>query len=241
MTGAHWTALQAQELGAALAARGDAGVGYCELAGFLFAVACAPEPVMPSEWIPEVLPRGERDFDSFEEAQRVMDLIMALHNRINREVLERKPALPAGIEVRANAMENFGPQVPLGQWAAGFGAGQLWLEETWTRCLGVEADAGSLDEALGGLNAALSFFTSRELAERWLPKMPGNPTLEEAARRTLEALPTAMRALADIGRGLDEERRARARTPVRRAKVGRNDPCPCGSGRKFKKCHGSQS
>jgi preprotein translocase subunit SecA len=21
-------------------------------------------------------------------------------------------------------------------------------------------------------------------------------------------------------------------------KVGRNDPCPCGSGQKFKKCHG---
>jgi preprotein translocase subunit SecA len=30
------------------------------------------------------------------------------------------------------------------------------------------------------------------------------------------------------------------REPVRaEAKVGRNDPCPCGSGRKFKKCHGS--
>jgi preprotein translocase subunit SecA len=22
------------------------------------------------------------------------------------------------------------------------------------------------------------------------------------------------------------------------ARVGRNDPCPCGSGRKFKRCHG---
>jgi preprotein translocase subunit SecA len=22
-------------------------------------------------------------------------------------------------------------------------------------------------------------------------------------------------------------------------KVGRNDPCPCGSGRKYKKCHGT--
>jgi preprotein translocase subunit SecA len=22
------------------------------------------------------------------------------------------------------------------------------------------------------------------------------------------------------------------------AKVGRNDPCPCGSGKKFKQCHG---
>lgn len=29
--------------------------------------------------------------------------------------------------------------------------------------------------------------------------------------------------------------------PVRRAepKVGRNEPCPCGSGKKFKKCHGA--
>jgi len=25
---------------------------------------------------------------------------------------------------------------------------------------------------------------------------------------------------------------------VRAAKVGRNDPCPCGSGKKYKKCHG---
>ena len=23
------------------------------------------------------------------------------------------------------------------------------------------------------------------------------------------------------------------------AKVGRNEPCPCGSGRKYKKCHGA--
>ena len=23
-------------------------------------------------------------------------------------------------------------------------------------------------------------------------------------------------------------------------KVGRNDPCPCGSGKKYKKCHGQQ-
>jgi uncharacterized protein YecA (UPF0149 family) len=31
--------------------------------------------------------------------------------------------------------------------------------------------------------------------------------------------------------------------PIRRAepKVGRNDPCPCGSGKKYKKCHGGSS
>ncbi len=26
--------------------------------------------------------------------------------------------------------------------------------------------------------------------------------------------------------------------PIRSNKVGRNDPCPCGSGKKYKKCHG---
>ena len=37
------------------------------------------------------------------------------------------------------------------------------------------------------------------------------------------------------------EEPAAAQTPVHRAdnKVGRNDPCPCGSGKKYKKCHGA--
>ena len=29
-------------------------------------------------------------------------------------------------------------------------------------------------------------------------------------------------------------------TVVKGPKVGRNDPCPCGSGKKYKKCHGLQ-
>jgi len=30
-------------------------------------------------------------------------------------------------------------------------------------------------------------------------------------------------------------------TVVAEAKVGRNDPCPCGSGKKYKKCHGESA
>ena len=42
-------------------------------------------------------------------------------------------------------------------------------------------------------------------------------------------------ALADIGR----EARLKVVTVRRETpKVGRNDPCPCGSGRKYKQCHG---
>jgi len=32
-----------------------------------------------------------------------------------------------------------------------------------------------------------------------------------------------------------------AAAPIRVPKVGRNDPCPCGSGKKYKKCHGAPS
>ncbi|HJS57103.1 MAG TPA: SEC-C metal-binding domain-containing protein, partial [Vicinamibacteria bacterium] len=35
--------------------------------------------------------------------------------------------------------------------------------------------------------------------------------------------------------GGDEVQTVRREGP----KVGRNDPCPCGSGKKYKKCHGS--
>jgi len=34
------------------------------------------------------------------------------------------------------------------------------------------------------------------------------------------------------------EQRTASPVAARRARVGRNDPCPCGSGRKYKKCHG---
>jgi uncharacterized protein len=38
---------------------------------------------------------------------------------------------------------------------------------------------------------------------------------------------------------LTRDRRYKVETVKREApKVGRNDPCPCGSGKKYKQCHG---
>jgi preprotein translocase subunit SecA len=38
-----------------------------------------------------------------------------------------------------------------------------------------------------------------------------------------------------VGGGITEK----PQQVIRRAKIGRNDPCPCGSGKKYKKCHGA--
>jgi preprotein translocase subunit SecA len=35
------------------------------------------------------------------------------------------------------------------------------------------------------------------------------------------------------------EASSKPQTVTNAAKVGRNDPCPCGSGKKYKKCHGA--
>jgi preprotein translocase subunit SecA len=60
---------------------------------------------------------------------------------------------------------------------------------------------------------------------------------QKKARRTIESGGgAAPRAASDDGKPAPEEGK-----PVRRdqPKVGRNDPCPCGSGKKYKKCHGA--
>jgi preprotein translocase subunit SecA len=72
-----------------------------------------------------------------------------------------------------------------------------------------------------------------------------------AAARVEEATP---QKLPDFARALERKQerqqkdlqfqtgagQAEAPKPVRAgAKVGRNDPCPCGSGKKYKKCHGA--
>ncbi|MGJ7095230.1 preprotein translocase subunit SecA [Vibrio hannami] len=63
---------------------------------------------------------------------------------------------------------------------------------------------------------------------------------EEAARRQQFQHQAAENQLDDGGQ---EQGENAAQRPVVRegAKVGRNDPCPCGSGKKFKQCHGKLS
>ena len=53
------------------------------------------------------------------------------------------------------------------------------------------------------------------------------------------AIEDLVNAVADLAE-LTHERRWHVATVKRAApKVGRNDPCPCGSGKKFKQCHGA--
>ena len=96
----------------------------------------------------------------------------------------------------------------------------------------VEAKAGETHRALGDLPAAEAYFR-RSLAEA------------KTHADKLHALIRVASVLIDQGRDADasevmkqaqqlEASQKQAKPP----EVGRNDPCPCGSGKKYKKCHG---
>jgi len=56
----------------------------------------------------------------------------------------------------------------------------------------------------------------------------------EEARRAAQT-----RRLQEVHAGSPSEAPVSQQTVTREGpKVGRNDPCPCGAGKKFKKCHG---
>ncbi|HVV16970.1 MAG TPA: SEC-C metal-binding domain-containing protein, partial [Polyangia bacterium] len=71
---------------------------------------------------------------------------------------------------------------------------------------------------------------------------PPAPSVPAAAsrkpRKTVESGGGAEAQASNGGGSSDGDGDAK---PVRRnePKVGRNDPCPCGSGKKYKKCHGA--
>ena len=65
--------------------------------------------------------------------------------------------------------------------------------------------------------------------------------LGEVADAVIEVFPEAMREFAHLGWSIYQARLESGdldTAPARPIKIGRNDPCPCGSGKKFKKCCG---
>lgn len=211
--------------------RGEDEFGYAETAGFLYAVLCAPDFVRPSEWQPIVL--GETPLADMEQAQDVIGALMSLYNWISGRINEGGSPLPPGCEPDPDPMANFEADAGFGRWARGFAQGHGWLEESWTGP-GFEA----VDEELGAVMMVLSYFGSRQVAEALREEMSSNTRVEEMAADMLDLVPDALHGYADIGRNTPNDFPARPQAPARSHKVGRNEPCPCGSGKKYKKCCG---
>ena len=208
---------------------------YHEVQGFLFAVVSAPELIQPSEWLPIIFNEHDAGYATLTEAQQILGQLMALHNDINASVVEERVALPDDCHVRPQALDNLNDSAPLARWSRGFLIGHEWLEELWDEEL-----PDDLDQEIGVVLMALSFFASRDLAEAFHAEGGWHAeSFDGVAELMLRVFPDALAEYAHVGRAvLGGAGETAAQPPRRITRVGRNDPCPCGSGKKFKKCCG---
>ena len=208
----------------------DQGLGYPETAGFLFALICAPQTVMPSQWISSVL--GERVLPSHKEADKILGALMSLNNWIAGQREAGQSPLPPGVELASEPMDNFADDAAISRWAKGFLGGHSLVADDWETYVPDDSETGL---AL----AVLGFFSSIKFAESFCEDIADEPlTVEEFAETVCRLMPECFTIYANAGRTAQQRLHMAKHEPVRSEKVGRNQDCPCGSGKKHKKCCG---
>lgn len=199
---------------------GEEGMNLSQLDGFLTAILIGPHLLTPDQWLPAVW-GGEMTFASDEQAERITGLILRHGNDI-LYCLEDEPDV---LEPLLYEEDRDGEAVPiLEDWCSGFVRGMAIDEDGWRTLLDTE-------EGQEMLYAILLFGT-----EPGWEELDADPDLEDRAAEFADSLPETILKVRDWWL---PHRKARSTLRREEPKTGRNDLCPCGSGKKFKKCCGS--
>jgi uncharacterized protein len=194
------------------------------LDGFFCALIVGPDVVLPSEYLPLVLGDHNR-FDDGEEANHVLPLLMRHWNTI-AQTLNQGEVYDLYL-LKQTPMRRTGAD-----WADAFMRGVELRYDLWRRLI----DSKEHGQAI---------LPMMLLAQEKDPEL--EPLLKPMPRATRnEMLANMTIGLAAIHRYFRERspgsgRRTGRVEPIRRSapKFGRNTPCPCGSGKKFKACCGA--
>ena len=198
-----------------------------DLDGFLTGIAVGPELVMPSEWLPLVFGGDAPEFADEAEAKAILGVIMGRYNEILRQVADDdlEPVFWADRDGMLIAAD----------WAEGFLQAIMLRADDWEQLLKSKRD--------GQLLVPILALCGDENGDSLLGIPPNEEDLimEEAA----EFIPACVAAIASYWREKGPKQvsmpftaRPLSHPSHASSNVGRNDPCPCGSSKKFKKCCG---
>jgi len=190
-------------------------LGSSELDGFFAALACAPNMVLPSHWIPAIW-GGDKNMPVWEDEEDIRSfshLSLTLYNGIMKAMnLDDYDPVFHQREVDGEIV------IIVDKWCHGFLRGvNLWEPL-------LPADSAIAEDCL----TSIRLFATEEGIEK------PDTVSDEASGIRYERVESDVRRLFEHFL----KKRHTAAAPVVRdmPKVGRNDPCPCGSGKKFKKC-----
>jgi uncharacterized protein len=197
-----------------------------ELDGFLAALIAGPETVAPSEYMTEVFGSNTSEshqFESLEEANEILGLLMRHWNDIAGTLSRGEVHLPLILEDE-NGMG-------LGNdWARGFIRGTRLRRDGWAELLA--------DDDRGGCMIPMLMLYHEHDAD---PTIRPKPITPEKREKVIESM-----AIGLVGAYRHFRQREKPsgsvrplRSPHISNKIGRNDQCPCGSRKKFKRCCGA--
>ena len=200
-----------------------------KLDGFLAALICGPDTIFPSEYLPVIWGDDivlESAFGTQPLLHDFLALIMRHWNVIADTLHSGEIYLPLLLEDE-NGIAH------ANDWAAGFLRGVELRKEDWAHLLHDEQHGGWLIPIF-----ALAHEHNLDAVMR--------PYKEPVSLERREQLIVGIAAgVTGIYRHFQTQRLVEKEqlgdSTVRRTtpKIGRNDPCPCGSGKKFKQCCGS--
>lgn len=195
------------------------------LQGFLCAVISGPETLPPDLWMPLVL--GEApSYESADQADEVTALVMKFHDTV-------ATALSGGedFDLFLYGEEDAPEQLDYAAWCEGYVYGSQIGEANWFDAAGEFAPDLSEKMEVFFLLSGMLKEDAQKHKEPWLNKKEEEKALANAA----EEFPATIHDIYRFWRA-----QCNPPAPVRREapKLGRNDSCSCGSGKKFKQCCG---
>lgn len=202
----------------------DDGMTMDSLHGYLTALVIGPETVMMSEWLPRVWGSSGKApaFKSEKEAQRITGLIARFMN----EIAITFEVAPKEYEPLFCEREWEGRTlIDAEAWAWGFWEGIDLRAEAWEPIW---------SSNLAPLMEPIYLLGAEEIDESEVA-LCDDPVKRHKLAIEMEA------AIPEIYKfWLPQRKTAIAQVQREAPKVGRNDPCPCGSGKKYKKCCGAE-
>jgi len=196
----------------------DEGVlDISELDGMFTALVSSPISTVPSRWLPVVWGDFEPVWDSQEEFEEILTLMIRHMNAIAHLLMEYPEEFEPMFlerEVESNTY------TIVDEWCDGYVRGVELSEEGWHTSA----------EDLADLLAPIFAFTEKT-------KWRGHDLNDDERASIRQAIAPNVRKIHAYWLARRAEYAPVAQQVRRTApRVGRNDPCPCGSGKKYKKC-----
>jgi len=199
------------------------------LDGFLTALVIGPRLQPPERWLPRVWGDEEQpDFASREQGERIISLIFRHLNGIAGTLMDE----PDRFEPLFYQHEEAGETVLIpDEWCLGFVEGVFLDDDSWRPLLEDEQQESLLEPIF-------AFGTDQGAA--WLEQAEDAAALRRSLVAGIGPALTAIHAFWQPYRAVAAKGAHAKAVAPREPKVGRNDPCPCGSGRKYKQCCGAK-